>query len=178
MTVADALGQTTTSAYVPTAPTAGHPAPNDIGPTTQTTSTNPASFATTSQLTPAWGSVTSQTDANNHTTTVAYDALGRTTGVWLPDRPQSSNPTSPSTAYAYSVPVDSNGLVNGPQYVATTKLTPAGATSTSYEIYDGLERVRQTQTPAEGHDAASEHAAPGSNGSDVTDTSTTPTDWS
>lgn len=170
LTVADALGQTTTTAYLPTAPAAGQPAPSDIGPTTQTTTTDPASFTTTAQLSPAWAAVTSRTDANNHTTTVAYDALGRTTGVWLPDRPQSSNPTSPSTAYAYSVPVDTNGLVNGPEYVATTELTPTGGTSTSYQIYDGLERIRQTQTPAEGHDATSEHAAPGSNGSDVTDT--------
>lgn len=166
----DPLGQTTKTTYVPTAPNAGQPANTSVGPVTETTVTNPAAFATTDEITPAWGSVTSETDANSHVTSATYDALGRTTGVWQPDRTQSANPTSPTVGYAYTVPVDSNGLVNGPQYVATTTLTPTGATKTSYEFYDGLERVRQVQAPAEGHDATTEHATPGSNGSNVTDT--------
>ncbi|MGZ4620497.1 MAG: RHS repeat-associated core domain-containing protein [Blastococcus sp.] len=120
------------------------------GPVTQTVVTNPLGWTATTTYNPAWGAQTSATDVNGHTATATYDALGRRTAAWAPDRPQATNPT-PNVAYAYTV------TPGAPLSVATTQLVAGGTTGTvtSWALYDGLGRPRQTQTPAEGGAAAS-----------------------
>ncbi|GAA4830248.1 hypothetical protein GCM10023235_78680 [Kitasatospora terrestris] len=90
----------------------------------------------------------SVTDPNGRVTTVGYDALGRTTGVWLPGR---ATTLSPNTAYSYAVP----GIVAGkavPPTTTTTSLVGVGTGDTytsvsSTQIMDGLGRTMQTQSP-------------------------------
>jgi RHS repeat-associated protein len=127
----DALGATTTTGYVPA----------DNNPTTSIVTTNPApySWLTTKTLDPARAETLSITDPNNHTTTSAYDAVGRLTGVWEPGRTQGTD--TPNTAYSYAL------TSTGPSVVSTTSLQPNGSTTTSYTLYDAMLRERQTQAP-------------------------------
>ena len=150
----DAMGRAVTAtdprlAPARTATTAYTPA--GAGITTAVTVTNPLGWKSTTTYDPHRAVATQETDENAHVTTATYDALGRRTQVWLPDRPQASNAV-PSLSYAYTV------SQTAPTTVATTSLNPAGGTLTSYQLYDGLLRPRQTQTPAEG------------GGRDITDT--------
>jgi RHS repeat-associated protein len=158
--VSDALSRTTTTAYTPAAPAAGGTVNADVGPVTTLVSTDPEGFASTENLDPARGQVTASTDANANLSTTSYDPLGRITGRWLPDRPAASNPT-PNLGYTYTV------TAGAPVAVQTTTLTPTGGTQSSYQLYDGLLRPRQSQQPAE---ATTYNAAPGTGGSIVTDT--------
>lgn len=160
LTTKDALQRLNQTAYLPAAPAAAGSVTSNIGPLTQTTATDPMGFTTVDTYNQAWGAVTTETDVNEHVTTATFDALGRRTAVWLPDRPKATNPT-PSIGYAYTV------TNTAPVTVATTALTPTGATMTSYELYDGLLRSRQSQEPAE---AATYNAPPGTGGAAVTDT--------
>jgi RHS repeat-associated protein len=128
----DALGNHTTTAYTPAT----------SGPLTQVVTTNPLGQATTQALDPAWGTPVSTVDANNKTTSLAYDPLGRLTGVWLPGRVEGS--TTPNISYSYLV------RANGAVAVTTSKLAPGGNYVTSEQLYDGLLRPRQTQAPAPG----------------------------
>lgn len=133
----------TTTDYTPSGSDASH-----TGPVTQTTvttsidSTN--SMQTTTTFDPTHGMPTSVVDQNGDTTTATYDALGRLTQVWLPNRAQANNPSSPSMSYAYTL------STSAPETIATTSLTPSGGTVTGYQLYDGLGRLRQSQSPAEG----------------------------
>ncbi|MBT2502383.1 RHS repeat-associated core domain-containing protein [Curtobacterium sp. ISL-83] len=127
----DALGRTATTAYTPAT----------SGPLTKTVTTNPSPFnwASTTTIDPTRGSVLSETAADGSVTTATYDGLGRRSNVWLPQRPQASNTTSPSIAYAYSE------TQAAPLSVATTTVM-AHTTATTYQLYDGLGRPVQTQS--------------------------------
>ncbi|GIM97589.1 RHS repeat domain-containing protein [Paractinoplanes toevensis] len=128
----DALGRTTTTKYTPASG----------GPLTRTDVTNALHWTTVTDIDPAWGVTTRATDANDRTTQVAYDPLGRTTGVWLPGR---QSPALPDTGYEYAVRND------GPTVLTTLKLNTAGTGQIrSYALYDGLLRPRQVQMPANG----------------------------
>jgi len=145
----DAIGRVTsvttplhpaaTTAYTPAATTTG-----DTGPLTRTVAANDMGWKTTTTYSPAWGAQTSTTDPNSNVTTAAYDPLGRRVKVWTPSHPYASNATSPSVTYAYTVSQTS------PTAVATTTLMADGQTQTTYALFDGLLRARQTQTPSEG----------------------------
>jgi RHS repeat-associated protein len=124
----DALDHNTHTAYTPATG----------GPVTATTVTNPMGWITTSTIEPGHGSVTSVVDVNGKTTSVQYDALGRTTKVWQNN--QATNLT-PDLQFTYNV---SN---TAPNWVKTQKLGPTGAQVATYSIYDGQARLRQTQTP-------------------------------
>lgn len=136
LTSTDALGRTSTTAYTPATggPLTGMsqttPDPDGSGPRTALT--------TTTVVHPAWGAPTKQTDPNGKVTTVGVDALGRTTAVWLPGRPQAS--TTASMTFAYKV------SATGPNTVTTKALTAKGGYQTTVELYDGMLRPRQTQT--------------------------------
>lgn len=138
LTSTDAAGNTTTTAYADTA-----------GLTTGVTVASPPVIAgdtstalTTSQvLDPAFGVATSSTDAGGKITNMAYDGLGRLAKVWLPNR---STAASPNLEFVYKV---TDGQ---PVAVATKTITPTGLQKTTYELYDGLLRSRQTQAPGPG----------------------------
>ncbi|MEO7015826.1 MAG: hypothetical protein ABI130_09050 [Leifsonia sp.] len=146
--VTDVLGHTTTTAYTPAA---GAPAGSGATISVATTNTAPFGWTSTTTFDPARGTELSATDQNGKLTTAAYDALGRRTSVWLPTRPQSTNPSSPSVGYSYLLSQTSASAVT------TAKIT-GGGTVTSYSLFDGLGQPVQTQGPAEG------------GGTDVTDT--------
>jgi RHS repeat-associated protein len=134
-TKTDVLGHTTTNAYTPTL----------SGPLTSqtTTNTSPFSWTTTTTYNPNWGSPLTVTDANGKVTSSAYDGLGRITGIWKTDRPQSSNPTSPSIGYTYTLPSTAANAVE-------TSVVGPGTLLNTYALYDGLGRAVQSQTRAEG----------------------------
>ncbi|MFD3514197.1 polymorphic toxin-type HINT domain-containing protein [Streptomyces sp. NPDC058657] len=120
-----------TTAYTPAA----------AGPLTSTTATNAKGHAVTTVSDFATGAAKKVTDPNARITETEYDALGRVTKVWLPNRPKSIGAT-PNHTYAYSM--KSTSL----PWVATSTLTnDGGGYHTSYEIYDSLLRPRQTQRP-------------------------------
>ncbi|GAA2000176.1 hypothetical protein GCM10009799_29350 [Nocardiopsis rhodophaea] len=131
--VIDALGNKTTTAYESAAKN-GAPMKMSI--------TNALGF-TTSQEYDVRSSLTAQVDANGNRTELSYDPFGRLTQVWLADRPKSDNPR-PSMEFEYNVRKDA------PTSVVTRRLNHDGQYITSYEIYDGLLRQRQTQGAATG----------------------------
>ena len=128
----DVSGNHTTTAYTP--PTGG--------PVTALTNTNALGWVATTELEPAWGAVTAEVDVNGKRTDAEYDPLGRLISVWYPGRLKGSQ--TPSTRYAYLVRKD------GANAVTTSHLNPAGNYLTTYELFDGLMRERQTQEPAVG----------------------------
>ncbi|MFF7264881.1 polymorphic toxin-type HINT domain-containing protein [Streptomyces sp. NPDC008159] len=128
------------------------------GRTTKTERTPAAGFATTTKVTtpPATagnassaqtsttthdirrGLPLSQTDTNGNVTSFAYDALGRSSKVWLADR---STGQTPSFEFTYTIA--ENKVVT----VGTKTIGNGGAQRTSYVLYDGFLRPRQTQEP-------------------------------
>ncbi|MFC5287103.1 RHS repeat-associated core domain-containing protein [Actinokineospora guangxiensis] len=135
----DALGNTSKTAYTPAV---GGPL-TQLAVTGPPTAAAPAGMVVTTTLEPAWGATTLVLDANKRRTESVYDALGRKTAVWLPNRPRASNPT-PSTRTAYLIRNDA------PSAVSSTRIGPRGTEITATALYDGLLRPRQTQTPALG----------------------------
>ncbi|GHJ29711.1 hypothetical protein TPA0910_41440 [Streptomyces hygroscopicus subsp. sporocinereus] len=128
-------GRTTTTAYTPatgiptTAKVTSPPAKAGDASTAQTTTTTRDVLR---------GLPLKQTDTNDKTTSYAYDALGRSTKVWLADRLTGQTPT-----YEFTYHVGENQ----PVAVGTKTLGNNGAQRTSYTLYDGLLRERQTQAP-------------------------------
>ncbi|MDL4813185.1 RHS repeat domain-containing protein [Actinomadura opuntiae] len=131
----DAAGNVTTTAYTDTG-----------GLNTKTVVTSPrtdpdnaaSAQVTTTELDPAFGQPTAKIDAAGLRTDLTYDALGRLTGVWQPDRRKAAGQT-PNLAYEYHIA--DGGIVA----VTTKTLKPGGTQRTSYELYDGWLRPRQTQ---------------------------------
>ncbi|WP_328560397.1 RHS repeat-associated core domain-containing protein [Streptomyces coelicoflavus] len=122
----DAGGAKTTTAYT------------DVnGLISQTKQTNALGHVTTTDYAPAWGQSAGQTDPNGKRTDLAYDALGRLTSVWLPDRAKSQ---SPSIKYSYDVRSDK------PVAIKTQKIEIDGTYGVEYQLYDSLLRPRQKQT--------------------------------
>ncbi|WP_433894213.1 RHS repeat-associated core domain-containing protein [Streptomyces sp. CA-111067] len=128
--VEDADGNATATAYTP----AG------AGPTTRTIVTNSKSQRVITNFDGVRGLPSYGYDVNNAKTELTYDALGRLTGVWLPNRSKTSN-QSANTTYTYHL---DNATAS---YVATSTLGISEARNTSYQIYDSLLRPLQTQTP-------------------------------
>jgi RHS repeat-associated protein len=128
-------GSTSTTAYTPS-----------TGFATQMVETTPpatpgnvaTALKSTTVLDPVRGGPTKVTDTNSKATNVTYDALGRTSKIWLADRLTSQ---TPSTAFTYRM----NGT--DPVAVGTTTLNNNGDPRTSWTIYDGLLRQVQTQDP-------------------------------
>ena len=128
----DAAGAKTTTAYTPATG----------GPVTRVTTTNPLGHAATTELAPAWGEETAVVDANGRRVDAELDPLGRTSRVWHSGRIRGTD--SPSVEYGYLVRTD------GPNVITTRTLRPDGVHHTSYSLFDGLARPRQTQAPAPG----------------------------
>ena len=130
----DALSRLSKTAYTPATG----------GPVIQTVETNPLGHAVTTTLKPAWGVPIAVVDANKRKTETAYDALGRATQVWLPNRSRTKFPDAGSAKFSYLIPG------NAPTVVTTSVLNPNGNYITTKEVYDGLLRLRQKQVPAVG----------------------------
>ncbi|WP_189922998.1 polymorphic toxin-type HINT domain-containing protein [Kitasatospora xanthocidica] len=101
-----------------------------------------AGWTTTVTQDPARGSPLTSKDINDRVTTSQYDALGRLTAVWAPDRPTAE---FPSRKFTYAL----NGS-KAPSAVTTESINDdALSYSASVEIYDGLGRPRQTQSTSD-----------------------------
>ncbi|WP_280685107.1 RHS repeat-associated core domain-containing protein [Kitasatospora sp. MAA19] len=104
----------------------------------RTTGPMGAGWTTTVTQDPARGSPLTSTDINGLVTTAQYDALGRITAVWAPDRPTGKQP---SKKFSYFMTGDK------PTAVTTESLNNDAVTySATIEIFDGLGRPRQTQS--------------------------------
>ncbi|GAA2833262.1 RHS repeat-associated core domain-containing protein [Kitasatospora paracochleata] len=102
-----------------------------------------ASWTTSTTFDPGRNLPLASTDPNGRATTKQYDALGRLTAVWQPDR---ATNLSPNDKFSYAI----NG-VTAPSVVTSQSITEDGTYTTKNELYDGLGRLRQTQiTPATG----------------------------
>jgi RHS repeat-associated protein len=121
--------------------------PASGGPITSRTTTSLLG-ATTDTLEPAWGATVTIVDGNGKQTDLTYDALGRITQIWRPNHPKASFAGQPNTSYSYLI--RNTGGVNA---VTTRQLNAAGNYVSSYALYDGLLRARQTQSlsAANGH---------------------------
>lgn len=129
--VTDADDKATTTGYTPTA----------AGPLTGTVVTNAKGFKTTTFFDPRRGLPLRTYDANSRKTELAYDAVGRLTDVWLPNRNRAAG-YSPNQKFGYAL---SN---TKPSSVSTSVLKKDGVTyNTTYTIYDALLRPLQTQSP-------------------------------
>ncbi|SKC82765.1 polymorphic toxin-type HINT domain-containing protein [Krasilnikoviella flava] len=130
-------GHKTTTAYTPA-----------TGFATQMVETSPpatpgaasSALTTTTHLDARRGVPTRVTDTNGKATNVTYDALGRTSKVWLADRVITQ---TPSMQYAYKV------TGKAAPAVGTTSLNSNGDPRTSWTLYDGLLRPVQTQAPGQ-----------------------------
>ncbi|MFJ8011073.1 polymorphic toxin-type HINT domain-containing protein [Streptomyces sp. NPDC096339] len=112
---------------------------------TEVVHTNPLGWKTTTTLDAGRALPLKTTDENNHVAERDYDALGRVVAIWQPGQ-ERANSFLPVRKFSYSM----NGT-NAPTTVLSQALMAGLQTYTSsYTIYDGLGRVRQTQasTPA------------------------------
>ncbi|MEU3894685.1 polymorphic toxin-type HINT domain-containing protein [Streptomyces sp. NPDC045251] len=130
LTVTDAAGRTTSTAYTP----AG------AGPLTRTLSTDPKGYRSVSFLDPRRGLEYRTYDINSKKTEQEYDALGRLSSVWLPNRDPANQ--TPNARFEYHVENTK------PSWLSASTLTNDGETySTSFTLYDALLRELQTQSP-------------------------------
>ncbi len=125
----DALDRKTTTAY---SPVSG-------APVTSMAVTGPmgAGWTTVTAVDPGHGTAKSVTDPNGKVTSAVYDPLGRLTKVWLDNRATSS---VPNRQHTYT-------LAN-PSHIRTQVLGPNGNQISTYSLFDGRLRPRQTQTTA------------------------------
>ncbi|MDG4820173.1 RHS repeat-associated core domain-containing protein [Micromonospora sp. WMMD956] len=130
----DVAGQTTTTTYTPLVD----------GPVTKVETKNPLLWSDIVDLDPVLGLPIKATDPNLRITEYTYDAMGRNTAVWLPDRDRAANPSAPSTRYSYQL------RKTQPSTITTESLNANGGYDTSHVLLDGLGRGRQTQEPAYG----------------------------
>jgi RHS repeat-associated protein len=151
-TSTDARNNVTQTEYTPTG----------RGPVTTVKATlNPTSqkWVTTTATAPYWDQTTSVTDPNGRKRDETFDALGRVVAVWNVGWSKSRHPTLPSVRYTYCYQPDPSNnpactaaTSPGYTYVKTETLNAGGGYTTGYQIYDGLLRLRQTQstTPNKG----------------------------
>jgi RHS repeat-associated protein len=131
-TSTDAGGNTTTTTYTDTS---GMNTGVSVDSPKVLIGGTPTPLTTSQVIDPSFGLPTSETDEGGKTTSLTYDGLGHLTAVRLPNRPTGT----PNLEYTYRV-VDGQ-----PVAVGTKSLTAGGGQSTSYVLYDGLLRSRQTQ---------------------------------
>ncbi len=133
-TSTDAAQNTTTTTYTP----------DTLQAPTTTKVTNALKHETTVTHDPVRGVVTATVDANGKRTDAVHDGLGRVLKVWQPGWPKADHEAKPSAEYAYTISrTDANA-------VETKTLKQNGDYRTTYTLYDGLLRERQTQAPATG----------------------------
>ncbi|MGW2280380.1 RHS repeat-associated core domain-containing protein [Streptomyces sp. NPDC001770] len=128
----DGAGRTTTTAYTPVS----------AGPLTKKVVTDPKGFTATSFIDPRRGLDLRTYDANQKKTELAYDALGRLTEVWRPNRSHAAG-YSPTQKFTYDLSATKQSAMSS----ATLKAD--GETyNTTYTLYDSLLRTLQVQAPS------------------------------
>ncbi|MFE5330229.1 RHS repeat-associated core domain-containing protein [Embleya sp. NPDC056575] len=130
--VTDVLGAVNSTEYFPAA--------GQIP--TKTTITNPLGHRQSVETDPGRGATLAQEDANKRRSVMRYDALGRLVKAWSPDR--NPDQKSADAEFSYTVRRD------GPVVITNKNLLDDGSYRTSYDIYDGSLRIRQTQMEALG----------------------------
>jgi len=126
-TATDVRGNVDTTTYTPATG----------GPVTAVQDVTQLGWRTMTTIDPAWGLPTETVDPNGKSIRQTYDALGRATAVWLPNRP--SNLPASST-FGYFV------RNSGGSATVTNSLTATGdGYRSGVEFYDGKARLRQTQ---------------------------------
>ncbi|WP_327174878.1 sugar-binding protein [Streptomyces sp. NBC_01335] len=129
-------GRTATTVYTPAT---GFPLSSAVTTPPAKTGDSTTAQTSTTSFEAARGLPVTVVDANSKRSDTIYDALGRKLKVWLPNRSKASSQT-PNYSYAYTI---TDGK---PVAVGTTALVGSG-TLTSYTLYDGFLRARQTQGP-------------------------------
>ncbi|MFF7139467.1 RHS repeat domain-containing protein [Streptomyces sp. NPDC008196] len=136
--VADAAGNETSTAYYPAA---GGPVTGVIV-TYPKLASNGQAHKSYTYFDPARGTVSYALDASLKRTEHSYDALGRITATWLPNRSKAGGDT-PSAKFDYGI------SQTKPSWNSVAKLKADGTSyRTSYSLYDSLLRPVQTQVPA------------------------------
>jgi RHS repeat-associated protein len=113
------------------------------GPVTSTTVTNAKGHSGTTTFDVLRGTNVKSVDANGRTSESVFDALGRVTEAWSPDRIRASRQSS-SVKFSYVIANDA------PNAVQTQAIGATGKYVTTTDIFDGLLRLRQTQRPTHG----------------------------
>ncbi|MFD4953477.1 RHS repeat-associated core domain-containing protein [Streptomyces sp. NPDC058451] len=131
LSVTDADRNTASTAYTP----------ETSGPLTKTIVTNAKKQKSTTLIDPARGLPLKVSDVNAKLTETSYDALGRSTAVWLPNR---SRIALQGANYKFDYHLDSKN----PSWVSTSTLRGEDVYNTSYTFYDSLLRPLQTQSPS------------------------------
>ncbi|MFC0623766.1 polymorphic toxin-type HINT domain-containing protein [Kribbella deserti] len=121
--------------------------PVDRGPVTEKRSFDAAGNKSTTIISPAWGASLAEIDPNGKRTDLAYDPLGRLTGVWMPDRSKAGGATA-SVQFAYKLSHREPTDPAEPNVVTTRELLPNGTYKTSKTLFDAALRPRQVQTLA------------------------------
>ncbi|MFD7261156.1 RHS repeat domain-containing protein [Streptomyces sp. NPDC059874] len=140
----DLLGRvkTSTDALNHTEQTEYSPSDTGYGPLTKKVVTDAKGFAQTTSVDPAWGFATKTVDIDGAVTEWSFDALGRLTSVWKPNRARALGDTA-SIVYTYSV------SQTQASWIRTDSLKADAATYIStYEIFDSQFRSRQKQSPS------------------------------
>ncbi|MFG3589488.1 RHS repeat domain-containing protein [Streptomyces sp. NPDC047990] len=134
LTETDADGNTTTTVYTPLT----------IEAPTSMAETNALNQTTRTDYDPLRGVPTAVIDANGKRADATYDGLGRVLQVWNPGWSKTDHAGQPSSEFSYTI---SKTAANA---VATKTIQYDGSYATSYQLYDGLLRARETQAPAIG----------------------------
>ncbi|MEV4617060.1 sugar-binding protein, partial [Kitasatospora sp. NPDC049258] len=131
--------RTTTTSYTPTT---GRPTRSTVVTPPATVGSSATAQTTTTDYDLLRGQSSDVIDVNNRRTDVVYDALGRTSKVWLPTKSKTNN-DPPNSRYVYDI---ADGRITS---VATVSLNDDNSSDTSYTLYDGFGRARQTQSPGD-----------------------------
>lgn len=136
-TTADTKPRTTLTTYTPTT---GRPTKVVITTPPANATTSAGAETSTTAYEPLRGLPSIALDPALLRTDVIYDALGRPLKVWLPNRSKGDGQT-PNSQFVY------NDADTDIRSVATKTLNNDASQDTSYALYDGFGRIRQTQSP-------------------------------
>ncbi|MFJ3528101.1 polymorphic toxin-type HINT domain-containing protein [Streptomyces sp. NPDC090132] len=129
-------GRKTSTVY---SPATGFPTKVEVTTPPAKDGVSSTSLITSQKLDPLRGQPVTATDPNGKQTVTAYDALGRSSQVWLADRKTSD---LPSYEFTYQI-ADGKPTAIGTRSIGNND----AQTKLSYTLYDGLLRPRQTQSP-------------------------------
>jgi RHS repeat-associated protein len=141
-TKVDAYGRVTETTDVDGVKTTTAYTPSTGNPTTVAT-TNRAGWLSTSTVDTVRGVPLAEDGLNGERADLEYDPLGRLVKVWAPGRAKAAG-KSPTAEYAYDYHTDA------PTVVTSKAIKENETYAVSYDLYDGMLRQRQTQTPALG----------------------------